>query len=88
MPIDALLVAAAWLLTAAPTSRLRWEMKPLNGATIRVSSSAHLRHPLGRPLLLDLGLGQAHLAVGRGDLDPRDLDLGLPGRSRAAWEAS
>src|SRR5262249_38526124 len=38
MPIDALLVAAAWLLTAAPTSRLRWEMNPLKGATMRVSS--------------------------------------------------
>ena len=38
MPIDALLVAAAWLLTDAPTSRLRWEMYPLKGATMRVSS--------------------------------------------------
>ena len=38
IPIEALLVAAAWLLTAAPTSRLRWEMYPLKGATIRVSS--------------------------------------------------
>ena len=36
---EALLVAAAWELTAAPTSSCFWDTKPLKGATIRVSST-------------------------------------------------
>jgi hypothetical protein len=84
MPIDALLVAAAWLLTAAPTSSCAGDVAAEGRDHARVVE-VHLRHPLGRALL-SIWLSASHLAVGRRDLDG-PLDLGSCALT-AAWDAS